>query len=231
MCPVCFFLFLSALSPLSRCRPSRESWKDIYSVNHFLDFVTDIYTCSGPCSGVFTSTFGIPTWPALGSQTTTLKIPRLIDCLLCLCLSCTSDTILILNNNNYQSIFTSWPIVYYLCWLKQVLVSSCPWLSTQNWKTADHKLMQVDSNTSMCYGEPEVITVWRHFDRESESFSKTHSVRSSRMWFNFSFCLQWFDSASQLSRYPAQKNLSTNAGDSCKTTFGIPTWPALGSQK
>ena len=30
---------------------SRESWKDIYSVNRFLAFVTDICTCSRPCSG------------------------------------------------------------------------------------------------------------------------------------------------------------------------------------
>ena len=32
-----------------RCQPSRKSWKDIYSVNR-LAFVTDIYTCSGPCT-------------------------------------------------------------------------------------------------------------------------------------------------------------------------------------
>jgi len=42
---------MTTLSPLSRCQLSRESWKDIYSVSHFLAFVTDIYTCSGPCSG------------------------------------------------------------------------------------------------------------------------------------------------------------------------------------
>jgi len=43
----------TTLSPLSRCQLSRESWKDIYTVNRFLAYVTEIYiyTCSGPCSG------------------------------------------------------------------------------------------------------------------------------------------------------------------------------------
>jgi len=43
-------LYLTTLSLLSRCQLSRESWKDIYSVNRFLAFVTDVCTCSGPCS-------------------------------------------------------------------------------------------------------------------------------------------------------------------------------------
>ena len=61
-------LYPTTLSQLSRCQPSRESWKDVYSVNRFLAFVTGIYTCSGPCSG--SATYA------------TLKIPWLIDWLM-----------------------------------------------------------------------------------------------------------------------------------------------------